>query len=52
VEEDVGFRFEFNEEPDTIQAPVPDVPKEKWWKRRIKKDTVQNKPALDFVIDE
>jgi hypothetical protein len=52
VEEDVGFRFEFNEDPDTIQVPVPDVPKEKWWKRRIKKDTVQNKPALDFVIDE
>ena len=50
-----AFRFEFQEDD-----PIPqdnsgdDSPKKKrrWWQKRSKTDTVQNKPALEFVIDE
>jgi len=49
---DESFTFEFSEEPDT--ARVVDTKKEKWrWrKKKLKKDSTQNKPAVEFVIDE
>jgi hypothetical protein len=49
--EDGTFRFEFNEEPDSTKAEEIKG-KERWWKRRTKKDSTQNKPAVKFVIDE
>ena len=50
-EDEGGFRFEFNEEPDSAKV---DEKREKgrWRKKRAKKDTTQNKPAVEFVIDE
>ncbi len=50
-QEIIKFRFEFNEEDSTaIRDTV--VEKRRWWQRRIKRDTAQNKPAREFVIDE
>lgn len=51
-EEGMEFRFEFNEDADTLQLPDQKVEKRKWWQRKTKKDTAQNKPAKEFVIDE
>ena len=50
-EDEGGFRFEFNEEPDSAKV---DEKREKgrWRKKRAKKDTTQNKPAVEFGIDE
>ena len=50
-ENEGGFRFEFNDEPDTI---IADEKREKgrWRRRQVKKDSAQNKPAVKFVIDE
>ncbi len=50
------FKFEFADEPD--QATVQEKEKGRWWKNRLKKeplqkkDTIQNKPVKEFVIDE
>jgi hypothetical protein len=50
--EDVGsFRFEFNEEPDTVKTEDKKE-KRRWRKKQVKKDSTQNKPAVKFVIDE
>ena len=46
------FKFEFSDEPDTTSIPENNKEKNRWWKKRSKKDTVQNKEALEFVIDE
>jgi hypothetical protein len=48
---DESFKFEFSEEPDSARM---DPLKEKGPGRRnrIKKDTSENKPAVEFVIDE
>ncbi len=53
--EEPAFRFEFQEDD-----PVPpdnsgdDSPKKKrrWWQKRSKTDTLENKPAQEFVFDE
>lgn len=50
-EEDGGFRFEFNEEPDSVKTEVKKE-KGRWRKKQVKKDSIQNKPAVKFVIDE
>lgn len=50
-EEDGGFRFEFNEEPDTLKTEEKKE-KRRWRRKEVKKDSTQNKPALKFVIDE
>jgi len=50
-EEAGGFRFEFNEEPDSTKKEGVGE-KSRWWKRRAQKDSTQNKPAVKFVIDE
>jgi hypothetical protein len=48
---DESFKFEFSEEPDTARM---DLRRDKVPGRRkkIKKDTSENKPAVEFVIDE
>ncbi|MEN8227173.1 MAG: AsmA-like C-terminal region-containing protein [Bacteroidota bacterium] len=51
-EREETFRFEFTDEPDSITVTEKKREKGRWWKNRSKKDTVQNKPARDFVIDE
>jgi len=51
-EREETFRFEFADEPDSVTVTEKNSEKGRWWKNRSKKDTVQNKPALDFVIDE
>ena len=45
------FKFEFLEEPDTTGLNK-NVDKGRWRRRKAKEDTVQNKPAVEFVIDE
>jgi len=53
-EDEGGFRFEFNEEPDSANSVKTDENREKgrWRRRQVKKDSTQNKPAVKFVIDE
>jgi hypothetical protein len=46
------FRFEFTDEPDSTNIPVTEKEKGRWRRNRSKRDTVQNKPAREFVIDE
>lgn len=46
------FRFEFSDEPDSANNQDKVREKGRWRKKRSKKDTVQNKPAMEFVIDE
>jgi len=45
------FKFEFSEEPDSAILNK-NVEKGRWRRRKVKIDTVQNKPAVEFVIDE
>jgi len=45
------FKFEFLEEPDSAGLNK-NVEKGRWRNRKTKKDTLQNKPAVEFVIDE
>ncbi|MGW8314242.1 MAG: hypothetical protein ACWGNV_01490, partial [Bacteroidales bacterium] len=51
-QERVNFQFEFDTAQDSLQAPASAPQKRRWWQRRTKKDTTQNKPAMEFVIDE
>jgi len=50
-EDEGGFRFEFNEEPDTVRTEEKRE-KGRWRRKQVKKDSAQNKPAVKFVIDE
>ncbi len=54
VEEDKEeiFKFDFNEDPDSLATPQKGKEKKRWWKKPLKKDTAENKPATKFVIDE
>jgi hypothetical protein len=45
------FTFEFSEEADSTRVNKK-IETGRWRNRRVKKDTVQNKPAVEFVIDE
>ena len=46
------FTFEFDEEPDsTVKVPAKKE-KRRWRRNRAKKDSTENKPAVEFVIDE
>lgn len=49
-EDEGGFRFEFNEEPDS--AKVEEKRERGLLRRKTDTDTAQTKPALKFVIDE
>lgn len=46
------FRFEFSDEPDSANVQEKGKEKRRWRKNRSKKDTTQNKPVREFVIDE
>jgi hypothetical protein len=49
---DESFTFEFFEEADSTAATEPKKEKRRWLRKRVKKDSTQNKPAVEFVIDE
>lgn len=53
-EREETFRFEFGDEadPDTINTDTEERERSRWWRRRSKRDTAQNKPVREFVIDE
>ena len=51
-EKDEIFRFEFTEDPDTSSTSDAKNRKGRWRKKRTKPDTIKNKPATEFVIDE
>jgi len=51
-ESEVKFQFEFTDEPEGDSLQKQPRAKGKWWKKRTKKDTVQNKPVHQFVIDD
>lgn len=46
------FRFEFSEESDSVGASIEQKERRRWRKNRLKSDSLQNKPATEFVIDE
>lgn len=47
-----SFTFEFNEEPDSTRMPKTRKELRRWRRSKEKKDSTQNKPAVEFVIDE
>lgn len=49
---DESFTFEFSEESDTIRVKETKSEKGRWRRKKPKKDSLQNKPAMEFVIDE
>jgi len=51
-EEKEIFIFDFSDEPDSLADPNRVEEKNRWWKKRAKKETLQIKPAKEFVIDE
>lgn len=50
-ENEGGFRFEFSEETDTLKTE-PEREKGRWRRKKVNKDSTENKPAVKFVIDE
>jgi hypothetical protein len=53
--EEPVFMFEFQEDSAAGQGTTGEEHREKnrrWWRIRSKKDTLENKPAKEFVIDE
>lgn len=50
--ESESFEFDFSEESDSVSLEKTDTNKSKRRRRRQKSDTLQNKPATKFVIDE
>jgi len=51
-EEEETFKFDFSDESDTVSAGNGSNEKGRKRKNRLKSDTLQNKPAAEFVIDE
>ena len=49
---DESFTFEFNEEPDSTGVVDTKRKKGRWRRPKSKKDSTQDKPAVEFVIDE
>ncbi|MEA3462064.1 MAG: AsmA-like C-terminal region-containing protein [Bacteroidota bacterium] len=49
---DESFTFEFTDEPDSIKVEEAKKEKRRWRRKKPKKDSAQNKPAVEFVIDE
>lgn len=52
IRSDESFTFDFSEESDSTESL--DTPREKrrWRRNRVKEDSTENKPAVEFVIDE
>jgi len=51
-ESEESFTFEFSEEPDSSRVVDSKKEKGRWRKKKLKKDSTENKPAVEFVIDE
>jgi hypothetical protein len=49
---DESFTFEFLEEPDSSKLKDTKKGKGRWRRKKPLSDSVQNKPAVEFVIDE
>jgi len=49
---DESFIFEFLEEPDSTKVVETKKEKRRWRNRKLEKDSTENKPAVEFVIDE
>jgi len=49
---DESFTFEFTDEPDTTELKETKKEKGRWRRKKSKRDSLQNKPAVEFVIDE
>ena len=47
-----SFTFEFSDEPDSSRVPDPTPKKRRWFRRTPEVDTVQNKPASEFILDD
>jgi hypothetical protein len=47
-----SFTFEFNEDPDSISVTDTKKEKRRWRRNKAKKDSTENKPAVEFIIDE
>jgi hypothetical protein len=47
-----SFKFEFSEEPDSSRVPDQAPKNRRWLRRNLKEDTVQNKPATEFILDD
>jgi hypothetical protein len=46
------FKFEFTDEPEKESNNGSSEDRKRWWRRNRESDTVENKPAMEFVIDE
>jgi hypothetical protein len=51
-ESEESFTFEFSEEKDSSEVVDPNKKKGRWRRKKLKKDSIENKPAVEFVIDE
>jgi len=49
---DDSFTFEFTENADSTRVEDKEKGLRRWRRDKTKKDTAQNKPAVEFVIDE
>jgi len=51
-ESEESFTFEFSEEQDSTMVIDTKKKKGRWRKKKVEKDSIENKPAVEFVIDE
>ncbi len=51
-ESEETFTFEFSEEQDSSRVVDTKKKKGRWRKKKLEKDSTENKPAVEFVIDE
>ncbi len=47
-----SFTFEFSGEQDSSRVVDTKKKKGRWRKKKVEKDSIENKPAVEFVIDE
>lgn len=47
-----SFTFDFSEESDSTGNHESSREKRRWRRNKVKKDSAENKPAVEFVIDE
>jgi hypothetical protein len=47
-----SFTFEFSEKQDSSGVVDTKKKKGRWRKKKVEKDSIENKPAVEFVIDE
>lgn len=47
-----SFTFEFDEDQDSLRVSDKKKEKRRWRRNKAKKDSTQNKPAVEFIIDD